>query len=228
MNKMRAVKAVQLILLATIAILAISTSAAQANWLLLRNKTSVLQLQLTGDVLLSKFLVPAVAGLELHCSGGAASVTTKLEKEHAILTVSGSAKLTSCVLVGAEKTCTVKSPGAAAGELVLSFQGKLYMKGETTYSLISSEEFTTKVITGALCPLNETEEVVAGSIILTLLDPLTDAATHLVELDDDELLFGQEKLLIHGELKGEEQEAAVLVHFKEVTAGTWAIHLVGL
>ncbi len=222
-------KALGMALLIAVGVMAVSASAAQAKWLLLKNKVSVSQLDLKGEVLLSEKLVASL-GLKTHCNKGTASVTLSLNGSSTVLSKSYGIIFLECKVLEFEKTCTVKSPGAAAGEIKISGSGEAKMEGEAVYFESSSTEFTTINIEGALCPLSESGgQKLNGSLKFTVDEALVDAATKLVLLDEKALFYGSEKTIYHGELLTPGVlDPAVLMHLKEASGSTWAIHLVGL
>jgi hypothetical protein len=226
----KSAKALGLALLVAVGVMAVSASAAQAKWLLLRNQVSVLELKLTGEVLLTEMLVGSI-GYKLHCSKGVSSTTLSLNASHTVLTSTATTIFQGCVIKECEKVCTVRSPGLAAGEIKATASGEWKMEGEKVYADLSGAEISVLEITGALCPYSEYDGVIMnGTLTLTLDEPLKDQTTHLALLDDNGKLFlGAENAILHGELLAEGvHEPAILTHFKEASNASWGLHLVGL
>lgn len=216
-------------LLALVGVMAVSASAAQAKWLLLRNSTSVLNLELAGTLLLAELLVPDFGQLEIHCTGGTATATISLNGTHTVASGTAHGVFTGCVVLGAEGICFVSSPETEVGEILASGSGLLSMNGTEVYSLVESEEFTQIDFSGEECPLDGLEAPVSGSATLNILNPLTDAQTHLVQIDDEELEFAGSEAILDGELlQPGVHDDWVLAHMQEVSNATWAIHLVNL
>jgi hypothetical protein len=227
-------KILGLSLLVAVGVMAVSASAAQAKWLLLRNGASVLLLELKGEVLLGELRVPGL-NLNIHCKKGSATAHLELNAgptpaAHTVLTGTATGVFQECTVLEFSK-CTVKSPGAANGEIKASGKGEGKMTGEEVYALVSSKEFASINVEGALCPFEGLiEQPVNGNAKLTVTDPLKDETTKLVKLDDDGLFFGNEPATLEGELLevGKPRDPWVLAHVKEASNASFAVHLVGL
>lgn len=230
------VKVLGLLTLVVIGAMAASASAAQAKWVLKKNGEAVLSLGLKAVFGLKELLAPSLS-LAIHCSAGSANATLSLNAgptppAHTVLTSSGSAKFTSYVMLKAEKTCAVHSVGAPVGTIASSWNGLGQMSGGNTFLRMESSNFATLVIEGALCPLNEFEEAINGTLNLTLNGAAAEAASHGLELDNAEkgLFFGENELTIDGALTGmgESKEDAVKGTATEETGATWSLDLEGL
>ncbi len=221
-------KILGLSLLVAAGVMAMSASAAQAKWLLLKNKVSVNELNLNGQILLGELLVDKL-GLKIHCPEGTATLKVALSADKLKTTGSGTATFKKCTMLEFPK-CTVNSPGAAAGEIKASASGELKMTGETFFAEMSSTEFSTIEITGALCSISEIGgQKLNGTLTLTMHEPLVDNVTHLALLDEKELFYGKEKVILHGELLTPGVlDPAILNHIAEASGASWAIHLVEL
>ncbi len=222
------IKVLGLSLLVAVGAMAVSASAAQAKWLLLKNGASVDTLSLVGTVLLGELLVDKL-GLKIHCPEGTIAAEFKLSADKTKATGTGSATFKKCTVLTFPK-CTVNSPGAAAGEIKAAGSGEGKMTGETVFAELSSAEFTTIEITGALCSISELGgQKVNGTATLTLHEPLVDKKEHLALLDELALFYGKENAIIHGELLTPGVlDPAVLVHATEASGATFAVHLVEL
>lgn len=224
-----------LALLALIAVQAVGAAAAQAkpDFLLLLGGASVSKLTLIPEVLPGSLLVVGL-GLDIRCTGGTGLVTVEEIGTAGLETVndvkgSGEISFTGCKVFDSKgnenKNCTVKSAGAAAGLIAAkgSTTGKtttMNGAGETLAS-ISSAEFTKILIEGALCPLNETEEIVSGKV--TLAVPAGEATTQLVKVLDLGLKFGEETAALHAI---GESGVPIVAHVKDLDATkAWGIGL---
>lgn len=213
--------------LALVGVLAISASAAQGAWLILKEKAatpntyeSVLHLELDVEALLGELLVPDLE-LEIHCEFGDGTVLAQLSGDHKTLTAGGNITFKECIVLE-NPFCTVSSPTTGEGEIFAKGEGTATMNGKDVIGQLSSSEFATIEIEGELCPLNETKEAVNGTAHVLLLDPSVEAVTHLAHVDELNLKFGEHSATMHS-LEG----SAVLAHVTEVTGKKWAISLVG-
>ena len=210
------------VLVALVGVMAVGASAAQAEWLLLKSKVSVLELKFNTTTGLGKLLVPKL-GLTIHCTGGSGPITISTDTTHKVLTGSGTITYTGCTIEGNPEKCTVHSKGAANGTIVAKGSGTGFMEGEAVLAELSSSEFTFIEIGGALCPLNEENGAVNGKAHLLLLEPLVDASTHMAHLLSLGLFYGKQEAKLDGTVEG-------LQLFEVTDAGgnPWAIHLVNL
>ncbi len=225
------IKAATMSLLVAVGIVAVSASAAQANWVLKKNKSSVSQLKLKGNVLLTELLIPELE-IAIHCTGGNMLATLTSGGGGTTLSGTASATLTGCKLLEFEKICTVESLGAGAGKINYSFSGNLKMEGEKTFALVSNGEFTKISITGALCPFaleGSLTMAFGGSMTMNIVNPLTEQVNHLIEINDEELFYGEEEVVLDGELLEPGVHAdSTVVHMEEEIGSTWAVQLAGL
>lgn len=219
------IKIMGLSLLAAVGLMAVTASAAQAKWLKLLNKASVNSLKLSAEMLPGSLYIPEI-DMEIHCTGGTASVTTNLSGGSTVLSGSGSAEFTGCAVRELEVACTVHSPGQPDGTIVAEGSGTAGMNGaEEVFSNLESAEFTEFYYEGEECPLAELDQTISGTVKVTLLEALKDLTTHLVHLDDVSLQWGE----LEAVLFGEEEGSAILGHVKdENPTATWALHLVEL
>lgn len=231
MHRKHLFRALVLSMLAAIGIMAVSASAAQAKWLILVNKTSVLKAKFDVQALLGELLVPNL-GLDIHCNGGTGFVDAVLSSDHKTLNGSGQITFTGCTVLGA-KGCAVEGGGANPGEIVATGSGTATMSGAKDVTVpLSSPEFAFVEIVGALCPFNEVGGEIAGDAHVILPDPTSKAVTHLGTADDLKLTFGGEPATIHaghnGISRASSESTDVPIHVTEQNDSLWAITLVGL
>lgn len=213
-------------ILAIVAVMAMSASTAQASYNLvggIQDKSGTLLLSLDLQFLLSEFLLEYLS-THFHCQGGTGSLFLQTNSAMTVLTGSGTARLTGCVVQGWEESCTVKTPGSPAGELLAAFEGTATMGGGQTYMNMASEELVVWEYNGEECPFAEVIGVVSGSFKLAITSSETSVSTHLGGFDDIQLFYGEEPLAIHGT----ELASAVVTHATKVGGGNWAIQLQGL
>jgi hypothetical protein len=218
MHRRNPIKTLGLLTLAVVAMVAVNASMAQANWQLKRNGTTVKTLNLTANLLGGELLIPGL-GLGVNCTGGVATAT--LLNETTKLSGSTHASFTGCTVLSFPK-CIVHSPGTPNGTILASGSGTATMSGEETYFLSESEEFTEINFLATACFLSGLS--LRGSVLLTLLESGQAAATHLAHLDEEELFFGEEEVLIDGALGAD----TALSHVSEESGQTWSIGLAGL
>lgn len=147
-----------------------------------------LGIELKGSVDRGTLLVPGL--LRVECASGNANATLK-GGGTTTLTSEGTVTFTGCgVLDHTGKlnlNCTVMSPGQPDGTIIAKGSGTGSMESAKYFSLLSSLQFATFEVLGALCPLVESDMEVNGSVFLTLDTPETDAALHQVLVDEDKL-----------------------------------------
>jgi hypothetical protein len=199
-----------------ITVMAMNASAAQANWQLLRNGSAVKTLNLNLQLLLTELLLGYLEK-HFHCPSGTGSLSF-LVTSPTTLMGSGTTSLEGCKVKEHEATCTVRSPGAPAGELITSFEGEAEMSGTETFMDMESSNFLTFLYEGALCPFNELEGETNGSMKLSLPGAETEVTERTGSLNDITLFFGEEPVSIHG----------ASFHATEVNGGKWAVRLTGL
>lgn len=213
-----------LLLVIALVVMAVGATAAQAKkWLLLKNKVSVASLDILGEVLPGRIVVQDL-NLKISCVGGTTSSTVETSEEGLKLVDTTEVSLGGCDVVGAEKTCTVNSPGEPDGTIVFSGSGEGKMEGEDVVFTTASANLGEIEIQG-LCAAAETEETVSGKLLRTLLNPLQDLVTHLVHFKGSPLLFGEDNAALEGK-EGGEFLPGLLAHETVHPAGsTWAVHL---
>ena len=210
------------ICLALLGVMALSASAAQAKWLLLKNKVSVSSLTLTARSGLGRLLVPKL-GLTIHCTGDSGSITASLSGENKNLSGNGSLTSTGCTL-NESKNCTVKSKGQPNGTIVSNFDDSFIMEGESVLDqMTTATQFTFIEIGNELCPLFEENASVTGKVHLLILEPLSDITERMGHLLSLGLLYGKNEAEIDGTEKG-----LRLYSLTEATGASFAIHLVEL
>jgi hypothetical protein len=230
MHRRNLTKTLGLSLLALITVMAMNATAAQANWLLLKNLVSVSTLHLDGLVLEYELLVDDL-NLKVFCKKGTASVTL-IDGTPPSGSVHVLPALCTVLLFS---TCTVHSTGAPNEHILFEGAGSaIWMSNDSVLILVEDEEFTTIEFLGALCPFIDTVEPVSGGLLFELLEA---SNPHLLErlahLDDHESFFGQSETIIHGvELHGNPALPLyvdrALIHLEEETGALWAIELTSL
>lgn len=196
MRRISATKTLGLSLLALAGFMAVSVSAAQAEWLYLLNETSVSAITFHIEVLPGEMLVPGL-GLSINCTSGLGSLAASLSEANKKSSGSSEITFTGCKVLGSEKNCTVEGPSKET--IVVKGSGTASMKAgskNVTFSL-SSSNFATIAISGALCPLSEVEGALNGSLELTLFDPGPEEVNHLGTLDEILLDYGEEPMTWH-------------------------------
>lgn len=220
-------KLLSLSVLAFVSAMAINASAAQALYVLAggtQHSSGVLLLHLNATYLLKEFLIVPL-GVHIHCLGGTGLVLYQTNAAMTTLLRILVATFTHCLTVGFA-SCTVRTPGQAAGVITMSGSGNAHMSGTETLATMASENFSTIAFEGALCPFNEVEGTINGEMSASLPNGEELAETKLGTSDDvsGSLFFGEEECLIHGV----NLSTPVLVHYTKVGGGTWAIKLTGL
>ena len=211
-------------MLMAVGVMAVSASAAQAKWSIKAAGSTAKSIEVEGG---AGSAVLAVPGLKLTISCPAGGIGALLETE----TASGGPTLTGgvsigfggCDVEGFKSECGVNSPGQEEGIIVMSSGAVGAMEGSKTFATLESGEFTTVVISGALCPFDEVEETLGGSMTLTFQAAETEQKVHGLELEDQELQFGEEEALL-----GAEGGGPVIGSAAAGSGNAWAIQLVGL
>lgn len=154
------IKILGLAVLAVVGVMAVSASAAQANYALLLNLNVVPTLHVGIEVLPGELTLKN--NLKIHCEGGTGlGIVKELNKG---ATLDGEAHVTfeGCEWLGASEQCEIENE-----TILASGTGEAYMDSETGnyYIEAESEEFATVVtLDKGGCPLPvEEEEVVHGS-----------------------------------------------------------------
>ena len=132
--------------------------------------------------------------------------------------------LNGCTTEG--PVCTIENAKGTVGEIDISASGKLTMNAgdnENITALVSSSNLATVFMSGAKCTLPE-ESTISGSLTLTILEALRDLKEHLAHLDGEGLFDGNEPAIIDGAAGA----GTALLHLKEASGLSYAIHLTGL
>jgi hypothetical protein len=225
-------KVLGLSLLAIVAVMAVNASAAQANWLLLKDLVSVNTLNLTGQILEGELLVKDL-NLKIYCAKGTATATVTDGTP-----ISGTAhtlfELCSVLLFS---NCQVHSTGVASGNILAQGSGSgIWMSSnDSVLVLATSAAFTTIEFLGVTCPFIDTIEPVSGGVLLELLEASSPhLLKRLAHLDDHELFFGGEEALLDGPISSHGNPTLPLpadtglIHVEEEKGSLWAIELTGL
>ena len=225
MHSKRLFRLLGLSMLVAVGVMAMSASGAQAKWLLLVNKESVGKVTGEGSFSGGQLLEQGGLGIKVTCAGGTGTATATSVEEGKKVTGSGSANFTGCDVVGNPEKCTVNSPGKTDGNVTASGTGELSHKEGLVYILLESEEFTTLIFGGALCPFNEVEAIIAGKAHIEIHNALEDLKLHQGLLDELALTFGGNTASLH---PNGASTGVVPVSLTEAGGGTWAIHLLAL
>lgn len=190
MHAKRRVRFIGLVVLAAVSVMAGNVSAAQAKYLLLFNGASVNLLKFSLEIL--KVYKILENGLKLECSGGSGSAEAKASESGTKVTGSASLTLKGCIWTGAEKTCTINDGGI--GQIKYQANGELIMPDASTYTVTAtSAEFGTVYTEGVFCTIPE-EEVVSGTMSVSILNALDDAKVKLAHVKADNLKLGVSKV----------------------------------
>lgn len=204
-------------ILALVGVMAVSAPVAQ-GWVVREGGSSTLDVQATGLFTLGQLYVPDLK-LKFHCSSGLFG-SALVQTDHKTWSVTTSGAWSSCDVVGAEKTCSVNSPGEADGTITWKGAGQGVMEGSKTYAKLESGNFSEIEIQG-LCAAAETEEVLSGSMTLTFQNPESELETHGLELDEASLQFGEDEAL----LSNSSGTGAIQGSAKTVSGNKWSISL---
>jgi hypothetical protein len=216
MHKRSLTKLLGLTVLATISVMAMSASAAQAKYLLLLNGTSALELHIGFKGLKGK--LKAENGLKIECqSSDGLAIAKSLEEGKKVSIINASGIFKECKWIGSEKTCTINDGGVGLINAVGT--GEIGMLTPKEYLIkLSGKPFTTVLTEGAFCTIPE-EEVVEGGVHILIPEELPQGTLILGSLAPLELKLGNSKV---SELTGEVH----LYDFLDPTANI-GIHLVG-
>lgn len=209
-------------LLALVGVMAVSASAAQAKWLLLLSKASVLKQTFEFTINPAVFAVPGL-GIEIACTGGTGTDFTQLNEAHTVQSGGAIAKFTGCKDVTFGEVCTLASPGEPVGTIVTSGTGSGSMEGEKVLVTTASSEFAKIQFFGEECPFTELDGKVVGSVTVEIADPLKDTASHEVEVVKYKLTCGGEPVTFQAPGGGN-----VSGTLSTTTSQAAATHLVGL
>lgn len=225
---MRNLKILGLSLLALVGVMAVSASAAQAEWLILLNKESVSSV--TVDLATERaghLLVPDL-GLDIACVKGEGTVTATLESGNEVLKGSGSILYTECKDNNFGEVCEVGSKGEESGKIKAIGSGIGGMEGEKVFTKLESTEnapFTDIEYRGEECPLTEINGEVTGFVLVEVVSPLVDAKLKLGIVREQDLEYGGQPATLEDDLLN--TEPAVSITDDDPNA-TLALHLVNL
>lgn len=211
-------------LLALVGVMAVSASAAQAKWLLLKDGVSVLSQSFNFTLGTVELLVPNV-GIEILCKGGTGTTNFSLDATHTKLSGSASWQFSGCEDVNYGEVCTVEGVGDSAGKISVALTGTGIMEGEKVLIDAASSEFLNFQYLGEECPFTELDGRVSGEMTLEVLEPLKEAALHQVHLVKQNLFYGGESAEWHA---GPPSAGTVLGSISTLNGEKSAIHLVGL
>lgn len=214
MHEKKFIKWLGLSALIVVAVMAMNASSAQA-YKLIRGGAEVSSLSLPLQMLESKILL-LYLGAGLRCTGGTGSLL--LQKEGATISGSGGVDITGCIVEECP-TCTVKSPGAPAGQLEFEFEGTVEISGTEAFMNLESANFVAWLYEGALCPYAELEGIANGSMKLALPGANISQKSHAGSLDDIAMFYGEEEIELHGASSG----TPMPFHATEASGNTWAI-----
>lgn len=206
-----------------LAVIAVSASAAQAAWQTYENQVARALLPFQGTLGLHTSLVPGL--LQKHCTGG-----TFTGVIHNTLILRKLIKLNSTGCKVKDSTgksnsnCTVNTVGEPAGTIALAAEGNGQMEGSKTFAVLESENFGEIEVSGALCPLDEFDATLSGSITVTLDNAATEEKVHGVKFDDQALFYGEYEALLHGATEGNPVTGSAEAESGE----SWSVTLKGL
>ncbi len=227
---MRNLKVLGLSLLALVAVMAVSASAAQAKWLLLRNGTSVSSLNLIAEAEEGELLVPEL-GIAIHCEGGKGEVNVETTEGNKKLLASASPEFQGCTDLNFGEVCTVQGKGDPVGTIGASGTGVGSMEGEKVFVTAASTgeaPFADVVYGGEECPLVEIDGRTFGFVEFEILNPLADTLLKEVHISDEELTFGNSPAELHMFDKETGEPLPLLGSITEATGATFGVHLVEL
>lgn len=185
------------LLLALTAVVAVSASAAHAEWTMKLNGTSTLHLTVAGSLSLGEI---KTKGHTIHCQSGVIGLDlVELNSTHEVANETVVGVLASCTEERAP-ACTVSSPGAKAGEILFKGSSSMTSEGGTAFAALKGEEekLATIVYSGAECALNKLEQTLSGSMKYAIFNSGVEAASHAVELNEGKLLLGKEEAFLEG------------------------------
>jgi hypothetical protein len=217
-------KILGLSLLALVGVMAVSATAAQAKWLLLKSGVSVKLLEVTASAGLGFLLVPKL-GLQIHCTAGSGTVHVESSEEDKKLLVKATPVFTGCTDKKFGGVCTVRGASDTTGKITAKGKGEGSMSGEKVLITAASgagEAFTDVKYEGEECPLTEIDGKVTGSVTFEVGTPLTDSTSHGVTVTAQSLLFGGQTSELHKTKAGEALTGTVS------SGSTFAVHLVSL
>jgi hypothetical protein len=219
-------KVLALSLLALVGVMAVSASAAQAKWLLLRNGVSVSSINRVVSSA-EDFSLLAANGIQIDCTEFSGSSTASLSEENKKLSGSETVTLKGCEEATFGEICGIHSTGQPNGTIVTSNTGRGGdVSAQEVYflSLSSNEQITTVQFTGAECPLAEIDGTITCHWKETILTALNDVKLHVVHIEETNTKIGGEEVEIDNETGGH----VILGSTTEATGATFAYHLVGL
>jgi hypothetical protein len=217
-------KALGISLLAIVGVLAVNASAAHATWTLLKNASPAPNnlLNLNAELLETEFLFFGSA-FKVKCTNGRGNV--HLQGGAALLWKTNTIEFKGCKALDFSK-CEVHSAGSPVGTITTVLEGEGSLSGTSVQALAKNEVGFTEIVVveNELCPFNETEEKVTGSLTLLILSAATLFLNHLAHLNEEELKFdeSEEEVFIDG-LEGTKTTDTALLHLMEISDATWAI-----
>jgi hypothetical protein len=115
-------------------------------------------------------------------------------------TVEGEMTVKGCLVAEFSKLCTVHSTAKEKETITLKATGELYLHNTKHYVFLESEEFTALSIEGGLCPFNEVNLILSGSVAVGLSTALSEATVQSTAAQENatqkllgaQLFFGEE------------------------------------
>lgn len=195
-------KVLGLTLFALVSMLAVSASAAHADWVLLEGagKSKVGSLSLTASTPNPGQLLVVGLGLEIECQkgSGTASIT-----DAATPTAKAKITFTECKDNNFGEVCTVRGVADAVGSITGQGEGTASMTSKSSTDLFitaaskAETPFADVLYEGEECPLTEIDGEVTGSVKIEVKNPTTHTASHNVEVVGQALNFGEEEAELH-------------------------------
>lgn len=214
-------KSLGVLVLVVVGTMSVVASSAQAKWLLLKNGQSVLLLKLDLTLSSTELLVPEL-GLAINCEGGSGDLHLSMLEGHSSIYGSASGTLKECHDLNFGEVCDVY--GLAQHRIDFEAGGFAGMEGEKVSISLWNVGLAHIEFFGEECPLTELWGTVFGSINLSVLNPLQAAQAHTIQLDEQDLEFGESgPVELH-----DGEEGLVTGSLNEIFGSSWAIHLVGL
>jgi hypothetical protein len=189
------------LLLALTALVAVSASAAQAEWTMKLNGTSTLHLTVAGTLSLGEI---KTKNHTIHCQSGVIGLAlVELNANHEVANETVVGVLASCTEKRAP-ACTVSSPGAKPGEILFNGSGSMTSEGGAAVATLKGKEekIATLVYSGAECALEKAEQSLSGSMKLPIFNSAVEASSHAVELNESKLFLGKEEAFLQGKESG--------------------------
>ena len=176
-----------MLLLALAATLAVNASAAQAITFLEGTPgNSVAELNVEGETTEGGTIAVPGLELEIHCEEAVGTGRAVAATQAASAEVD---------FFGCE---VVENPFCTPEIATASGEGEISMVGGNDVAELESEEFTNIIMEGPFCTLPE-ESPLSGILSMTVSDPFEFAAVHVTHLDDVELFYGEEPMVLVGD-----------------------------